>query len=276
LAAVLGLAAALRLHGLFTAHLAQVDEISSLNQRDLPWFAGAQADTNFLLTMFLVKALHGIVDFPELRLIPALGSVAAIGLAVFALRPLVSFGVALGTAALLSVSWNLIYFGQLFEVGSFDPIVACLLLAGVSLWIRNRARTGWLVAGGALLGLHFNTHVVPTGYTILLYGGWLALACVAGALRWRVLGQVVAVTVAGLLPFLWTSWGNPALRSAFENSYAAFGQSGSPVWAINLRDPAAALRTLVEYGTSFPLPASAPVQTGLVLGLIVLVSIAAA
>ena len=267
-ASVLLLAAALRLHGLFTAQLAQIDEVSNLNQIDLPLFAGANANSNYLLTMLIGKALHGVVDFPYLRLFPALGSVIALALVFITVRPLVSTGVALVTILLMTLSWNLIYFARLFEVGAFDPIVTCSLMAIAARWLRHREETGWLLAGGVMLGVHFNSHVTPAGFAILLYGGWLLFACVAGALRWRVLAGVVVLTTLGMTPFFLTSMRSPTFGDAFDVPYGAFGRFDGVHWAINLREPLKALRTLVEYATYFPLPASAPLESGLVLGLL--------
>lgn len=274
-AMVLVVASWLRLDNLFDAHLANVDEISSLNQRDIPLFSGANANSNFLLTMILVKILRGLVDLPYLRVIPALSSVAAIGILFITLRRIVPLGVAVGTVLAVALSWNLVYFARIFEVAAFDPIVACLLMAMVARWLSQRTETGWLLLAGAMLGLHFNTHVIPAGYTIVLYGTWLFFAYIAGAIQWRVLVGVVALTAAGMIPYLLTSALAPSFSSAFENSYAAMGVEGGMRWAVNLRAPAGALRTLVEYGTYYPLPESAPWQTGLVLGAIGLTAWAA-
>jgi hypothetical protein len=267
-------AAYLRLSGLFTAQLANVDEIAALNQRDIPFLQGALAHSNFLGTTVVLKTLGQAVDFPALRLVTVGFSLVALWAGWRALRGLASPGVALGWLALMGGSWTVIYFGRLFECGAFDPAVACLMLAAVIGWLRDRTRPGWLVAAGFLLGLHANNHVLPVVYALLGYGFWLLSRVRAKELSLGAVAAVVGAATLGMVPFFITSLGNPAVAGALENSYGVLGARPELTWAINLRAPDFALRTLAAYFTRYPLGEKIVLELSLTLGLLALVGLA--
>ena len=255
---VLVAAAVLRLYGLFTWLLANVNEVSALNQVDLPFLSGAGPQTNFLLTTVLLKSVGALLAFPYLRLLTAFTNLFAIYVVYRALRPITPRGVALWVVILLTFSWKVIYNSRLFDCESFGPSVACFFLACTARWVRQPRQWGWLAGAGFLLGLHLNNHVLPCFYTMLLFGAFLLTRCHKKELHFLPVGLVIAAMVIGTIPYVYTTLTFSHFNPAPGLSTKTLLLVPTLPWAINVRHPVDFLMILTEYLTGYPLPSNSP------------------
>ena len=264
-ALILLIAAALRLHGISSWLLANVDEVSALNQIGLPFLSGASTHSNYLLTTVLLKTVGWLLPFPYIRILTALTNVAALSATYWALRGVTVRAVAFMTLAALTLSWNVLYYSRIFECGSFDPSVACFFMACVLRWMRDRSQVRWLAGASLLLGFHFNTHALPCFYALAVFAVFLALQLRRRLLSFK--GAVLAATAfgAGTIPYLYTAVAFPHFDSALGASYGTLSMEPTLQWAVNFRHPLYYLRTLTEYLTFYPLPEASLLLPGFAL-----------
>ncbi len=268
---ILFVAAGLRIYGITSWLLANVDEVSALNQYDPPFLSGATTSSNYLLTTTLLKTVGWLLPFPFIRILTALASIGGLFILYRAFRGLVPGVVAVLTLVALTLSWNGVYYARLFECGSFTPAIACFFMACVVMWLRRPDNARWLFAAGGLLGIHFNTHAAPCFYAMIVFSVFLAWQ-----LRRRLLspGNAIATVLAfgvGTLPYVYTSLAYPHFDSALGTSYGTLAMAPAIHWAINFRHPTYLLRTLTEYLTFYPLPEGAWVFLGFGLFCLVIV-----
>lgn len=255
LALILLAAAGLRLYGIHAWLLANVDEVSALNQIGVPFLAGASTHSNYLLTTVLLKTVGVVFPFPLIRILTACTNVAALYAVFWTLRSLAGRTAAFLTVAVLTLSWNELYYSRIFECGSFDPSAACFFLACMLRWLRDRSQIRWLVGAGLLLGFHFNTHALPCCYAMAVLAAYLAWEWRARRLPWSAAIVTGLAFALGAIPYLYTSIAYPHFDSALGASYGTLGMTPSLHWAVNFRHPLYSLRPLAEYLTFYPLPA---------------------
>jgi hypothetical protein len=262
----------LSLWGSATWILANIDEISALNQLGIPFLSGASSSTNYLLNILLLKTVGVLLPFPSIRWMSALINIAGLYAAYRAARPVAGVLPALLMLLMLGFSWNILYHSRIFECGSFTPAAACCLMACVITWIQDRKKVVWLYVAGCVTGFCLNTHAMPCLYAAVLFTAGLGYAAAAGILSIRHCCGAVASMIAGSLPFIYSFFAFVHFSSDLSVSYSTLNQGPSLRLAVNFSNPLYYLRTLASYFTYYPITDASFVRFALTLASLVIVT----
>lgn len=232
--------------------LANIDEVSALNQLELPFLSGACTSTNYLLTTILLKTIGKVLPFPFIRLLTALVNLAALYLLYSLSRSLKKGFAAFVVLMILGFSWNMLYYSRIFEVGSFTPSIACFFMWAMIKWIGSRKKLFWLYIAAALVGFHFNTHAMPSLYAIALLGVYLLLQVSLKKLAPKVGFCVMGIIVFCSLPYIYSFFKYCHFGNDLSVSYGTLNQKAALKVAVNFLHPLYYLKTLAEYMTYYP------------------------
>ena len=126
-----------RLYNLREWLLANLDEISLMNNITLPMFSGGYGSTTFFPAAQITKHFPFIASFPEYRYIGVLFN--AIGMIFFyaGLRNICSHSASFLGALLFSMHWYLIYISRIYEIATFIPFFFSIVFYLFTGWLAH-------------------------------------------------------------------------------------------------------------------------------------------
>ena len=253
---ILGMAVFVRFYNVPYWLLANVDEISTINQQSIPFldtFSGASTSTNYLLTTIILKTLGRLIHFPYLRYFTGLINIIALVLVYRVLKKIFNPTVGFFALILLSFSWVTIYISRLFECASFTPSFACFFMCCMLIWINDRRKVKWLYFAVFLLGFHLNTYAMPSFYTVALFLLYLLVQAIHRTLSLKILIFVSLILIVSASPYIYSFVSSADFSSDISISYGTLGQPPVLQPAVNFSKPLYYLKTLAEYLTFYPI-----------------------
>ena len=237
-----------RLYNLREWLLANLDEISLMNNINLPMFSGGYGSTTFFPAAQITKYFPFIASFPEYRYIGVLFN--AIGLLFFyaGLRNICNRPASFLGALLFSMHWYLIYISRIYEIATFIPFFFSIVFYLFTSWLAHE-RNYLLPLLFFIGGVGLDCYAPPMAYSLSALFVILLVSTVQKTLRWRwILLCFIAFSVA-ILPFVYVQLfvGN-FFRDILAN-YNHAAASQSHITLIHLKEPLIFFSTLTELMT---------------------------
>lgn len=238
----------LRLYNLREWLLANLDEISLINNINLPIFSGGYGSTTFFPAAQITKYFPFIASFPEYRYIGVLFN--AIGMIFFyaGLRNICNRPASFLGALLFSTQWYLVYISRVYEIATFIPFFFSIVFYLFTGWLVSK-KDYFLPLLFFIGGIGLNCYAPPMAYSLLALFVILSVSALQKALRWRwIVVSLIALTVA-VVPFLYVQlW----VGNFFRDVLANYNHAASPqphITMIHLKEPSIFLSTLSELMT---------------------------
>jgi hypothetical protein len=237
-----------RLYNLKAWLLANLDEISLMNNISLPMFSGGYGSTTFFPAAQITRYFPFIASFPEYRAIGVLFN--AVGMLFFyaGLRNICGGYASLLGALLFSMQWYLVYISRIYEIATFIPFFFSIVFY---------LFTGWLVSKKDYLlpllffigGIGLDCYAPPMAYSLAALFVIVSVSAFKKNLRWRwILMCLLSFTVA-ILPFVYVQL---FVGNFFRDLLANYNHAASPqsqVTLIHLQEPSIFFSTLTELMT---------------------------
>jgi len=238
----------LRLHHLREWLLANVDEISLINNLTLPIFSGGYGSTTFFPAAQITRYFPFIASFPEYRYIGVLFN--AVGMIFFyaGLRNICNRPAAFLGALLFSTHWYLIYISRVYEIATLIPFFFSIVFYLFTGWLVH-ARDYLLPLLFFLGGIGLDCYAPPMAYSLSALLVVLLVGALQKTLRWRwILMSLLGLLVA-ILPFVYVQL---FVGNFFGDILANYHHAASPrlqVTLIHLAKPSIFFSTLSELMT---------------------------
>jgi hypothetical protein len=254
---------ALRLYNIRQWLLANLDEVSLMNNLTLPIFSGGYGSTTFFPAAQITNWFPFITTFPEFRFIGVLFNAAGLlffyaGLRTFCSRPASFMG-----SLLFSLHWYLVYISRIYEIATFIPFFFSIVFYLFCRWVHDGSN--WLLPTLFFIGgIGLNCYAPPMAYG--LAGLWLILIykAVKKQISWPLFAACILAFAVAILPFLYVQiYVGNFFRDVLYN-YNMAGATQSGILPIHLKSPSIFFKTLTEMMTfldlehkwqSFALPA---------------------
>ena len=161
--ALIALFLLLRCFRLFSAFLPQIDEISLLNQANVPFLAGGSFSSTYFPLSIATKYLLPFLRLGELRLLTVGSQFIGIVCLVSVVRRWLSPGAAAAFALLVITHWYFNYIGRLYDVSSFTVFFFGIHLFFLARWNSTQSSRALLFAAVAA-GIGLDNYAGPWLY----------------------------------------------------------------------------------------------------------------
>ena len=232
----------LRCFRLFSAFLPQIDEISLLNQANVPFLAGGSFSSTYFPLSVVTKYLLQFLGLGNLRLLTVLSQLIGIACLAAVVRSRLSPAAGAAFALLTTFHWYFNYIGRLYDVSSFTLFFFGVHIFFLARWYSARTILSLFFAvAAAAIGL--DNYPGPWIY----YLPFSAAVILAVSFKAReIRGQILpAAGVFGVcaLPFLYVLFHTDSSR---DWSYLTqFSGTAQPLFP-TFNNPQPFFRTFVE------------------------------
>jgi hypothetical protein len=225
--------------------LAQVDEISLLNQAHVPFLQDGCLSASYF-PLSLVAMVWADTLFPYLRLITLAFHLAALLLIFSLLKPRAKFTGAVLASLAFVTSWYFLYVGRLFETGAITAFFGAAHFFFMARWLNN-GRQRDLILSAVFAGLDLDAHTAPWVYYLPFFWCYLLLRLRRGAITWQCLTAAVLSFVVASVPSIYTV---ASISKARDAAYLTSFSNGS--WfLVNIVSPELFLRTFASVFTIY-------------------------
>ncbi len=261
------LAGFLRTFNLHAWLLANVDEISLMNNLGLPLLSGGFASTTFFFYVLLTKAFFFIGSFPDLRYISVVTNLAGLVLAYKAAKLVTDRKRALLLTFVLSIQWYYVYISRLFEIGALTPFFTSAIFYLYFKWEKTKSNS-YIYLAYLASGLALCNHVPPMVYFLISMNLWMIYLLLKRQIKFSTLFKAALIFALAISPYIYVITFVNSLEKGVTAFYSA--ENKSVLRLENIYNSQTFLKTLTELFTFYQTDVS---WTSLLAPVIIIVSL---
>lgn len=241
------LASFMRFYNLEKWLLANADEISLLNNLDLPLLKGGFASTTFFFYVIITKIFFFIKTFPTYRYISGLINLIGIFIAYKTALLITDQKRSFLLIFILSIHWYFVYISRLFEIGALTPFFTSLILYFYFKWKKTNKNIFLFllfITGGLALG----NHVPPMVYFLSSLYIWIIYLTFKRKINPSALIISFILFLVTVSPYIYVITFVNSLRKGITFFYP---ENKHDIHLANIYNPQIYLKTLTEILTLY-------------------------